>query len=132
MPMNAALEGKVYPELTFAVDAEHVRRFASAVGDEGDSVPPTFVTVAEIVSGLRHAIADPDLGLDFSRVVHGEQEFEWFRPVRVGETLAVSTAIESVRTKGGHGFLTLRTQMLDASGKTVVVCRSTLVERDEA
>jgi acyl dehydratase len=130
--MNADLEGRTYPAISFTVDAEHVRRFAAAVGDAPDPVPPTFVTAAEIVSGLDRAVADPDLDLDFARVVHGEQEFEWFRPMRVGETLTVSTSIESVRTKGGHGFLTLRTEVLDAAGGTVVIARSAMIERGNA
>ena len=127
--MNAELEGRVYPTISFTVEAEHVRRFAAAVGDDPDPVPPTFVTAAEIISGLDRAVADPDLGLDFTRVVHGEEEYEWFRPLLVGETLSVSTSIESARAKGGHGFLTLRTEVLDAAGRTVAIARSTMIER---
>jgi len=127
--MNAALEGKAYPPVRFRVDEDHVARFAAAVGDDGSSVPPTFVTVPEIAAGLVRAIADTELGLDFARVVHGEQEYEWSRPVRAGETLEVRATIESIRAKGGHEFLTLRTRMLDEDGEEVVSARSSLVVR---
>ncbi len=127
--MNPALEGKAYPPIPFLIEQEHVRAFAVAIGEEGSSVPPTFVTAPEIASGLTRVIADVELGLDFSRVVHGDQEFEWSRPIRVGETLEVQTVIESIRSKGGTSFLSLRTSMRDAEGDVVVTARSTLVER---
>lgn len=129
MPMNAALEGKTYPTVSFEVTEEHVRRFADAVGEDGSSVPPTFVTAPEIEAGLAKVVADTELSLDFARVVHGEQEYEWTRPVRVGETLAVTATIESIRSKGGHEFLTLRTELRDSGGELVVTARSSLVVR---
>ena len=127
MPMNLALEGKAYALVHFEVREDHVRRFADVVGGDGSSVPPTFVTAPEIEAGLDQVVADPELGLDFARVVHGEQEFEWLRPVRVGDVLEVRTTIESIRAKGGHEFLTLRTEMRDEAGVLVVLARSLLI-----
>jgi acyl dehydratase len=129
VPMNAALEGKTYPPISFTVGEDHVRRFAAAVGDDGSFVSPTFVTAPEIASGLTRVVADQELGLDFARVLHGEQEYEWMRPVAVGETLDVRTTIESIRSKGALEFLTLRTEMRDADGATAVVGRSSLIVR---
>ena len=127
MPMNVALEGKTYTPVHFEVREDHVRRFAEVVGDDGSSVPPTFVTAPEIEAGLDQVVADPELGLDFARVVHGEQEFEWSRPVRVGDVLEVRSTIESIRVKGGHEFLTLRTEMRDEAGALIVLARSLLI-----
>lgn len=129
MTLNAALQGKTYPSVSFAVAQDHVRRFAEAVGDDGSFVPPTFVTAPEIVSGLAQVLADRELGLDLARVLHGEQEYEWARPVVVGETLEVRSTIEGIRAKGGLGFITLRTDMCDDGGTPVVVARSTLILR---
>ncbi|HSD48397.1 MAG TPA: MaoC family dehydratase N-terminal domain-containing protein [Actinomycetota bacterium] len=127
MPLNVALEGKAYPTLRFEVREEHVRRFARAVGEGEDSVPPTFVTAPEFAAGLTQVIGDADLGLDLSRVLHGEQEYEWRRPVRPGDVLDVTSTIESIRAKGGREFLTLRTEMRDAEDDLVVVARSSLL-----
>jgi acyl dehydratase len=130
--MNAALEGKAYPSVVFPVEEEHVRRFAAAVGDDGSFVPPTFVTAPEITAGLAQVVADEELGLDFARVVHGEQEYEWARAVEVGEALEVRSTIESIRMKGALEFLTLRTEMRDGTGELVVVARSSLIVRGSA
>lgn len=127
--MNASLEGKTYPSVPFTVDPDHVRRFATAIGEDGTSVPPTYATAAEFRAGLSQVVGDADLGLDFARVVHAEQEYEWSRSLAVGETLEVRTSIESIRAKGGHEFLVLRTEMRDLDGALVVVARSTLLVR---
>lgn len=129
VPLNAALEGKTYPVVPFEVTEDHVRRFAAAVGDDGAFVPPTFVTAPEIPAGLSQAVADTELGLDFARVVHREQEYAWTRPLRVGETLDVRSTIESIRSKGGLEMLTLRTEMRGEDGETAVVARSSMIVR---
>jgi acyl dehydratase len=74
-------------------------------------------------------IGDPELGLDYSRVVHGEQRYEWERTLVEGETITAETGIEDVRSKGGLGFLTVRTEVRDDAERLVVVARSVLIVR---
>jgi acyl dehydratase len=127
--MNPQAEGKVYPAVEFRIEPDRVRRFARAVGaPEGLGVPPTFATVAEFDS-LPRIAADPAVGLDYGRVVHGEQEYELRRPLVAGETLWATPRIASIRSKGGHGFLTVETELRDAAGEVVALARATLVER---
>src|SRR5436309_2084505 len=67
-PVNQALAGKTYPSVAFPVSEERVGAFARAVGAVGVGVPPTFATAPEI-SAMAAVIADPELELDFTRVV---------------------------------------------------------------
>ena len=131
MALNEALQGKTYPAVPFVVEAERVRAFAGAVAHAGAGVPPTFATVPEIAAGLANVIGDPELGLDLSAVLHGEQEYEWVRPLRVGEAVEAEATIESIRGRGSMRFLTLRTFLRDEAGLTVVVARSTLIVRED-
>jgi acyl dehydratase len=126
--MNRALAGKTYPPQALTLDAGRVAAFAAAVGHPGGGVPPTFATALEHAA-LPSVVGDPELGLDYSRVVHGEQEYEWGRPMKVGETLSAEVAIESIRAKGGLEMLTIRTDMRDGGGRTVVIARTTLIVR---
>jgi acyl dehydratase len=126
--VNPAAEGTTYPAARFEVAPEHVARFAEAVGQAGAGVPPTFLTAAEF-GIFPMVLADPRLGLDFSRVVHGEQEYVWHRPIVEGETLTVRSKIASVRSKGGHGFVTIETDLTDANGEPVALARATMIER---
>jgi hypothetical protein len=125
--MNAAVAGKIYPEVPFRVEAERVRAFR-AIFDEPNGVPATFATAAEFTV-IPDVVADPELGLDFSRVLHGNQEYEFRRPLEEGETLVIRTRIDSIREMGGNGFLVLVTELVDPEGEVVCTARSTLIER---
>jgi acyl dehydratase len=94
--------------------------------DEG--VPPTFVTVAEFAA-LPQVLSDPGLGLDFTRVVHGSQEYDHRRPLREGETVQVYARIDSIRRKGGSAFMTIVMDLVDAEGELVCSARSHMIER---
>jgi N-terminal half of MaoC dehydratase len=129
--VNISLEGKSYPETRFVVDEGHVERFRRAVGGSGDVVPVTFITAAEF-SSFRAIVGDPELALDFARVVHADQEYGYSRPLRVGETLTVRSRIAQARAKGGQSFLTIETQLLDDAAAVVVTARATMLERGRA
>jgi acyl dehydratase len=128
--MNPAAEGTRYPEVAFHVDPERVAAFARAVGHGAPGVPPTFVTAAEFAV-LPHVIGDPNLALDFSRVVHGSQEYVFERPLRMGETLTVRARIGSIRQKGANGFVTIAMELTDQDGRPVCTARSQMIERGE-
>jgi hypothetical protein len=125
--MNEGLAGKRYPEVRVEVDPAQVRAFAHVLGEREGFVPPTFATVPEL-AGLAQVIADPELALDFSRVVHVEQSYEWRRPLRAGDILRCRPRIEAVRTRGDTGFLTIVSEIVDAEGEVVVVGRCMLAE----
>jgi acyl dehydratase len=125
--MNPAAEGNVYPEITFVVDPQQVASFRAVFG-QTEGVPPTFVSVAEFLV-IPTVVADPILALDFSRVVHGSQEYSFERPLRDGETLTVRTRVESVRTKGANGFVTIVTELRDTDAALVCTARSQMIER---
>ena len=132
MPLNADLVGKAYPPVRVEVDVERVRAFAHAVSHPGQGVPPTFATVPEILAGLGNVVRDRDLRVDLSRVLHGDQEYRWERPIEVGETLVAHAMIESIRGKGETEFLGIRTELRDDADELVVLARSTLIVRSVA
>ena len=132
MALNASLAGKSYPAVRVTLDRERVRTFARAVDHRGAGVPPTILTVPEIEAGLRNVVSDPDLGVDLARVLHGDQSYEWSRPVVAGETLIAEASIESIRGRGAIQFLTLRTDIRDERGEPVALARNTLLIRGEA
>lgn len=128
--MNPAAEGKEYDPVAFDVTEGRVRAFHHLFGGP-PGVPPTFLTAAEFMV-FPHVIGDPELAIDFRKVVHGSQEFEYRRPLRVGETLTVHARIASIRQKGGNGFLVVEMRMCGVDGQTAAVARSTMIERAES
>jgi hydroxyacyl-ACP dehydratase HTD2-like protein with hotdog domain len=82
------------------------------------------------------ASAFEELGLNFMTLVHGEQEFEYARPIRAGETLTLTGRIADVYEKQGSSgtmdFVVLETEGKDAAGKIVFFSRNTLISRRTA
>ncbi len=60
-------------------------------------------------------IDDPALGVDYSRVVHGDQRFVYTRPIFAGDELTCVCMVEEIMSRGGHDFLTTRTDVTDAT-----------------
>ena len=147
MPLNTSLVGKEYAPLELAVERDHVVRFAKAIGEtapvflDADAAraagypeqlaPPTFVTTMQIMASAQ-AAADPELALDYTRVVHGEQAYEWRRPVRVGDALTAVPRIAEIRARGPLEFLVVESDIRDGNGQTVLVARTTLIVRTGA
>ena len=149
MPLNRDFIGRSYAsEGTFEVGREHVRRFADAIGDpnpiyrDRDAAkaaghpdviaPPTFLTTLGFALGGRGAMADGDLGLDYSRVVHGEQKFTHHRPVRVGDELTATTFIDDIRDAGAHEMMTMRMEIRTTGGELVCEATNVVVSRGTA
>lgn len=139
----------------FAIERGKVAEFARAVKDpcplfhDADAAaaagypaivaPPTFTRVAY----YPHNRADDgepnfgfDLGFDRSRTVHGEQEYEYARPVYVGDELSGTTTLTDVYERDGSDGTTLTFAVLETvyrteSDERVVTERRTRIEIDE-
>jgi acyl dehydratase len=145
MAVNTDFAGRTYPPSgPYAVDPASLAAFAAAVGSDdpvhssaeaaraagyGDVIaPPTFaVTLAQQCD--RQLIEDPEAGIDFSRVVHGEQRFVHHRPITAGDEVVGTLVVDSVREAGGHAMVTTRTELATASGEPLCTSTSTIVIR---
>jgi acyl dehydratase len=74
-------------------------------------------------------VEDPEVGIDYSRVVHGEQRFAHHRPIRAGDRLVATATIDAVRTVAGSDMLTTRVDLATEDGEPVCTTRSMLVAR---
>ena len=144
MPLNQALKGKEYQEVSFPVVREQVLQFADAIGEDDplfrdpqaagaagypeQLAPPTFVTKMQIMTSGQ-VVVDQELGLDYSRVVHGEQAYEWVRPVFVGDVLTAVPRIADIFAKKSNEYLVIEAEIRDAGGERVAVARTTLISR---
>ena len=114
-----------------ATDAEyHDPEAARAIGYADVVAPPTFPVVITMATS-RQILEDPELGLDYSRVVHGDQKFAYVRPVVAGDALVCVNSVEEITTRGGHDFLTTRTEVATDAGEPVLTVWSKLVQRGE-
>ncbi|MFB9958333.1 FAS1-like dehydratase domain-containing protein [Agromyces bracchium] len=147
MPVNPELQGREFaPTAPYLVGREKVREFARAVfatnpinldvdaaraaGHADIVAPPTFAVVVQEHT-LAQLLAEPDAGIDFSRVVHGDQRFTSTRPIVAGDELTATLTVSSVKTLGAHSMVTAESVITDAEGAHVVTAISTLVVRGD-
>jgi hypothetical protein len=113
---------------SITVTQSQVDAFAAVIGETDTSVaPPTF----SIRISLEHSqsiLSDPTVGLDWTRVVHGDQKFEIFSPIKGGDTLTCSSTIESYRVAAGNEIVTVRSDLKKGS-EIALSSWSTLVVR---
>jgi acyl dehydratase len=139
--LDRAAIGRTSEPIVYDVERGHIRRFVEAIGDPNPiyvseeaaraagyariPAPPTFVCA------LRPNDARAGMGIDMRKVLHGEQEFEFRRPVLCGDRLTLVQRIADIHEKQGKGgvmdMLLLETTATDAQGETVFLARATIV-----
>ena len=145
MPANQDFVGRTFPATKpYEVSRVKIAEFAAAIGDpspvyhDRDAAvaagypdviaPPTFPIVVTMAS-TGSAVADPELGINYAMVVHGEQRFEYTRPLRAGDVVTAQTTIESIREVGSNVLLNTRTDLRTVAGEQVCTAFSIIVER---
>ena len=119
----AAVAGRTYPAVRFEIDSERVADFARAIGaDPADGVPPTFAATYALEATVPQLFGDEEAAIDFARLLHAEQEFEWRRHPRVGETVTSRGRVASDTNRRGMRFVSFETDTTDDQGSPV--CRS--------
>ena len=119
----ADVAGKTYPAVAFEIEADRVAAFAEAIGAApGEGVPPTFAAVYALGVTAPQLFGDAQAAIDFARLLHAEQEFEWTRHPRVGETVSSTGRVTSDVSRRGLRMINFETQTRDADGADV--CRS--------
>lgn len=147
MAINRDHLGRVYQTPEYEVTRGKIREFADAVLDPNPVyrdrasakeagytdviAPPTFPIILAL-EGAGQAIADPELRLDYSMVVHGDQRFRYSRPLRAGDLLTCRTTIAEIKTLGRNEMITLEGDIRTVDGEHVVTTVIMLVVRGGA
>ncbi len=139
--MNKALIGKTYPAQNFEVISEWAKKYALAYNETnpwflderrpgGIAAPPLFGVVFT-GPALLQAISDSDLGLNYARVVHGEQEMDFIKLVKPRDLITTTVAIKNIEAKSSGEVLSVATESKNQHGDLVQKSVVTLFVRGE-
>jgi len=150
MPLNRDFVGRsVTWQEPFEVTRNDIRRFARAIGDDNPAyldveaakalgytdlvAPPTFLITAGSAGNDAGGgfFQDPELGLRFEMVVHGEERFAFHRPIVAGDVLDGTVTITDIRDAGRNEMITLETEVT-CRGERVATVSNTVVSRGTA
>src|SRR3954470_7924134 len=102
MALKTDAVGKTWGPTVYAVGREKIREYAAAVGEtnplhldveaaraagHADVVAPPMFAVVYAAPAIMPALFDPEVGIDFARMVHGGQAFAWGPLVVAGDEI---------------------------------------------
>jgi acyl dehydratase len=134
MPGQSSVIGKTYEPTSYAVGREKVREYASAVGETNplhfdvdaaraagydDVVAPPMFAVVYAARSVAPALFDPDVGIDFARMLHAAQEFEWGPPVVAGDEITTTASVKDIDERGGMNFFVFESVSKNQRSETV-------------
>jgi acyl dehydratase len=145
MPVDQSYIGRVYPPTPpYEVGREKIREFADAINDPNPAyrdravaqelgyrdviAPPTFPIILTLPAGHQF-LFDPEVGIDYGRVVHGEQRFVHERPIHAGDELQVVVTIDAIRVAAGNDLVTMRSEVRTSEDELVVTAFGVVVVR---
>ena len=134
MAIDIKFIGREYKPVTYVVGQEKIKEYALAVGDLNSLytdpdfakkskygciiAPPMFVVVFARDSMFR-LFEDRELKIDFSRLLHGEQEFNFHKIVKANDTIITHSKIKNIYQKGNNDFVELETKSFNQNKELV-------------
>jgi len=134
VPVNTQAVGKSYDPVLYAVGREKIREYARATGETNplhldldvaraagheDLVAPPMFAVVYSAPAAAPALFDPEVGIDFARMVHGGQEFEWGPLVLAGDEISTTLTVKEIYERDGRGFYIFESRSTNQRGEEV-------------
>lgn len=145
MGVNPEIAGRVYPPSpAYEVGREKIREFADAINSRDpvhrdpeaaralgypDVIAPPTLAVIIAQRSESQLVTDPASGIDYARVVHGEERFVHHRPIVAGDLLVATLSVDKVGTAGKNAMVSTRVEIVDEKGEPVTTVTSTIVIR---
>lgn len=125
MPIDLKFTGRGYKPVVYVIGQEKIKEYALAIGDLNPLYTdpeyaksskyktviahPMFVVVyaKEVMDNLFY---DKELNLNISRLVHGEQEFNFHKIVKSNDTITTNSKIKTIYEKANNDFIVLETK----------------------
>ena len=125
--LNPDLVGRTFPGTkSTTITQESIEAFALALGESNLQVPPPTYAITISLEQSQSVLVNS--GLDWSRVVHGDQRFAINKPLVAGMQITCNSTIESARVVAGNEIVTVRSDLIE-SDEVAVSSWSTLVFR---
>jgi acyl dehydratase len=132
--LGADKVGKTWTGFTYEVGLEKIREYANAIGESGavhhdrdaarsagfrDVVAPPMFVVVYSAGAMGPVMFDPDVGMDFARMLHGSQEFVWGEPVCAGDSVTTDVEWKDLSEKLDKQFFVFESVSRNQDGAEV-------------
>jgi hypothetical protein len=93
------------------VTQSQIDAFCAVIGESDTRVAPPTFSIRITLDQSQKILSDPSIGLDWTRVVHGDQRFEIKSPIKAGDSFTCTSTIESAKAIAGNEIVTVRSDL---------------------
>jgi acyl dehydratase len=138
-PFTIEVQRNKIDELTTAIGDNnpiyHSREAAHEAGFPDVPVSPTTPTMFTFWGNARRRTDLTEIGIDVTRILHGEEEYEYLAPIYPNDILTGTTTLVDGKTRSGKDgrsmdILTTETRYVNQHNQPVLNARTTIVVRD--
>jgi len=145
--VKTAAIGKTYEPASYAVGRGKIREYAAAVGETNplyfdveaaraagysDVVAPPMFAVVYAARSVGPGILDPEVGIDFARMLHAGQEFVWGPVVVAGDEITTTASVKDISERNEMGFFVFETVSKNQRDETVCTGTWTQIVRGDS
>lgn len=136
--------GTSFPAYSFAIERGKIKEFSLAIGDQKQiyldplkaaeegypdvAAPPTFGAAIDLWGGSGFMEMCSVLGVNPVKVLHGEQEYQYFGDIVAGDVIKAETTVVDFSEKSKMYLVTLETVYTNQKNELVQKCRKVVVE----
>lgn len=138
-PFTIEVQRNKIDELTTAIGDDnpvyHSRAAAQAAGFTDVPISPTTPTMFSFWGNRQRGSSLADVGINVKRILHGEEEYEYMKPIYPNDVLTgITTLIDGKTRRGSNGssmdILTLETRYVNQHEQHVLTTRTMIVVRE--
>ena len=126
--INPDAIGRTFKGAELTITQNEIDSFCAVLGEKNTSIAPPTFSIRISLDQSQAVLTSPEVGVNWDRIVHGDQKFEIKKPLKAGDKVMCTSVIENYKQMAGNEFITARSD-LSVNGEVAVSAWSTLVVR---
>ena len=120
--------GRTFKGAEVTITQSEIDAFSAVLGERDISVAPPTFSIRISLDQSQNVLTSAEVGVDWDRIVHGDQKFEIHQPLKAGDVVRCDSTLEGYKQVAGNEFVTARSDLF-VGDKLAVTNWSTLVVR---
>jgi len=126
--INPDAIGRTFKGAEVTITQNEIDEFCAVLGEKDTSIAPPTFSIRISLDQSQAVLTSPEVGVNWDRIVHGDQKFEINQPLKAGDVVRCDSTLENYKQVAGNEFVTARSDLY--VGQTLAVTNwSTLVVR---
>ena len=126
--INPDAIGRTFKGAELTITQNEIDSFCAVLGEKNTSIAPPTFSIRISLDQSQAVLTSPEVGVNWDRIVHGDQKFEIHQPLKAGDVVRCDSTLEGYKQVAGNEFVTARSDSYVGT-KLAITNWSTLVVR---